>query len=87
MRYAIVTTLLSLPLLTACGSVPSAPQTPDPAMCINSLPALEPKLEDAQGLLSIETMRSFLSGSLVLRAASSLSATPATGSTTRRTAD
>lgn len=71
-------------LLASCVTVPIGQLPPDPQACLATLPELDPKLEDAQGLLSIETMQNFLRGSLPLRLEFELSATPATSSTTGR---
>ena len=80
--------LSSMLLVTSCASVPDVQLQPDPQTCLQGLPALEPKVEeDAQAPISLEMMRSFLSGSLRLRSASSLSVTPATPATRMPSAD
>lgn len=80
---------LSLLLLTtSCASVPDVQLPPDPQTCLQVLPDLEPKIEeDAQEPISLEMMRSFLSGSLRLRSASKLSEMPATRATRMPGAD
>lgn len=80
-----IVTLALLLLLASCGTVRVAPSTPDPESCLRSLPALDDPTpivtEKGQALDFIETMRSFLSGILVLQPQPSPSATPVMPST------
>lgn len=73
--------LASLMLLASCASAPSVQLQPDQQTCINDLPPLPPKVEDAREPDFTETMRSFLRGELTLRSESALRETPATRST------
>lgn len=77
MRYANAMTLLCALCATSCATAPSAPTAGDGQTCVRDLPDLEPPT-DARGLLSIGTMRSFLSGSLPSPPPSSASGTPVT---------
>lgn len=76
--------LLALTLwLASCANVQPAPPQVEGALCPR-LPDLDPPTEDAQELISIETMQNFLRGSLPLRFESSLSGTSVTPSTDGR---
>lgn len=79
------TLLPCLLLLASCATAPTVQLHPDPEAqtCIRELPELDPLPEDAQGLISIETMQNFLRGTLLLRFDSSLQPSPATSSTER----